>query len=132
MDQTLSGPEPLCNDDRMAKTVVVKLTDDIDGSDADESIQFSLDGKSYEIDLNAPNAARLREAFQPFIEKGRAVGGSVASRGGQATRRSSVEKTLYSQLADDEKTRFRAWANMATARRISDERVNSWIAAGRP
>ena len=37
----------------MAKTVVVKLTDDIDGGDADESIQFSLDGRSYEIDLNA-------------------------------------------------------------------------------
>ena len=39
---------------------------------------------------------------------------------------------MYSQLPDDEKKRFRAWANMKTARRISDERVQSWIAAGRP
>ena len=30
---------------------------------------------------------------------------------------------MYSQLKDDEKARFRAWANMATARRISDARV---------
>ena len=39
---------------------------------------------------------------------------------------------MYSQLKDEEKARFRDWANMATARRISDARVQSWIAAGRP
>jgi hypothetical protein len=39
---------------------------------------------------------------------------------------------MYAQLEDEEKARFRAWANMATARRISDARVQSWIAAGRP
>jgi hypothetical protein len=116
----------------MAKTVVVKLTDDIDGGDADESIQFSLDGRSYEIDLNSANAAKLREAMKPFMEKGRAVGGSGSARSGSAGRSRSADKTLYSQLSDDEKNKFRAWANMATARRISDARVNSWIAAGRP
>ena len=36
----------------MAKTVIVKLTDDIDGGDAEETVYFSLDGKSYEIDVN--------------------------------------------------------------------------------
>ena len=129
-EQTLSRLAALCNDGRMAKTVVVKLTDDLDGGDADETIQFSLDGRSYEIDLNSGNAARLREAMKLFMEKGRAVGGST--RSGQATRPRSADKTLYSQLSDEEKTKFRAWANMATARRISDARVNSWIAAGRP
>ena len=39
---------------------------------------------------------------------------------------------MYSRLKDDEKARFRAWADMATARRISDERVQGWIAAGKP
>ena len=33
----------LCNDDEMAKTVIVKLTDDIDGGDADETVFFELD-----------------------------------------------------------------------------------------
>ena len=42
-----------------------------------------------------------------------------------------AEDTLYSQLSDDEKTRFRAWANMPTARRISDARVKSWIGGGK-
>jgi hypothetical protein len=116
----------------MAKTVVVKLTDDIDGSDADESIRFSLDGKSYEIDLNTKNATEFREAMKPFIEKSRAVGAASSPRSGLAARPKASEKTLYSQLTDEEKTKFRAWANMATARRISDDRVNSWIAAGRP
>jgi hypothetical protein len=35
-------------------------------------------------------------------------------------------------LSNEEKARFRAWANMATARRISDSRVNSWVEAGKP
>ena len=123
----------LCNDDPMAKTVIVKLTDDFDGGDADETIYFSVDGRSYEIDVNAANAARLRDALRPFIEKGRAVDGSARpTRSSRSPRASAPEKTLYSQLRDDEKTRFRAWANMASARRISDARVEGWIAAGRP
>ena len=115
----------------MAKTVVVKLTDDIDGGDADETVHFSLDGKSYEIDLNKENSALLRSAFDPFIRKARAGGGSGRTR---VPRPSSTggEKTLFSQLSNDEKARFRAWADMATARRMSDARVNGWIEAGKP
>ncbi|MGO8860407.1 MAG: histone-like nucleoid-structuring protein Lsr2 [Acidimicrobiales bacterium] len=115
----------------MAKTVVVKLTDDMDGGDAVETVHFALDGKSYEIDVNKTNADRVRAAFAPFIEKGRASGSSGRTRVVRSTAGSS-EKTLFSQLSSDEKARFRAWANMATARRISDSRVNSWVAAGKP
>jgi hypothetical protein len=115
----------------MAKTVIVKLTDDIDGGDADETLHFSLDGKSYEIDVNSSNAATIRAAFKPYIEKGRSGDGPSrpkAVRSGSA----SETKTLFSALSAEEKQRFRAWANMATARRISDARVNSWVAAGKP
>ena len=55
----------------MAKTVIVKLTDDIDGGDADETVQFALDGRSYEVDLSAANASKLRDALKPYIENGR-------------------------------------------------------------
>ena len=116
----------------MAKTVIVKLTDDIDGGDAEETIHFSLDGKSYEIDVNAANAARVRAAFEPFIAKGRASGGGAARPRTGRTTPGPSEKTLFSQLSSDEKARFRSWANMATARRISDSRVNSWVEAGKP
>ena len=40
----------------MAQTVIVKLTDDIDGGEADETISFALNGENYEIDLSAKNA----------------------------------------------------------------------------
>jgi hypothetical protein len=120
----------LCNDEIMAKTVIVKLTDDLDGGDADETVTFALDGRSYELDVSSANAARLREAFRPFIEKARPnVGGGGQTR---PARSAPAQTTLYSQLKDDEKARFRAWADMATARRISDARVKSWIAAGKP
>jgi Lsr2 len=129
---TLSLVADLCHYDAMAKTVIVKLTDDIDGSDADETVQFALDGRSYEIDVNSANAARLREALGPFIEKARAQGAQGGPRVARSPRSTSAERSLYSQLNDDEKARFRSWANMPTARRISDARVKSWIAAGRP
>jgi hypothetical protein len=119
----------LCNDGAMAKTVIVKLTDDIDGGDADETVRFSLDGRSYEIDLTAANAGRLRDALKPYMEKGRVAGSSDGSRPPRAV---PTSPSLYSQLEDDEKARFRKWADMATARRISDARVQSWVAAGKP
>jgi hypothetical protein len=131
-----------CNDASMAKTVIVRLTDDLDGGDADETVFFALDGRSYEIDVSSANAARLRAAVQPFVDKARVVD-KAPSRGGLEPRtraprtraprtRAPAEKTVYSQLSDDEKARFRAWADMATARRISDARVKSWIEAGKP
>lgn len=55
----------------MAKQTTVTLVDDIDGSEADEQVEFALDGKHYEIDLSAANGKRLREALDPFINAAR-------------------------------------------------------------
>jgi hypothetical protein len=122
----------LCNDEAMAKTVIVKLTDDLDGGDADETVLFALDGRSYEIDVSSANASRIRDAFKPFIEKARPKVGGDGVRAGRTARSVPAQKSMYSQLKDEEKAQFRAWADMATARRISDARVKSWIAAGKP
>jgi len=81
----------------MARTTrtITEHTDDIDGGNADETIRFALEGASYEIDLNAANAARLRDAFAPFIgharKAGRGGGGDGAKRptGGGSSRRSA-------------------------------------------
>ena len=118
----------------MAQTVIVQLTDDIDGGEADETISFALNGNTYEIDLNAENAARLREAFAPFIEKGRKAGRGDSSSRTRASNTSAGtnSKTLFSGLDAEEKIRFRAWARMPTARRVGDVRVQEWIDAGRP
>jgi hypothetical protein len=57
----------------MAQNVVIQLEDDIDGSPADETLTFALDGRDYEIDLSATNAEKLRQALRPFIAGSRPV-----------------------------------------------------------
>ena len=64
----------------MAQKVHIVLVDDLDGSEATESVSFGLDGTSYEIDLNDANAARLRDALAEFVGHGRKVG-SASRRG---------------------------------------------------
>lgn len=59
----------------MAQRVHVILEDDIDGSEASETIQFSLDGVSYEIDLSDENAAKMRDSFASWVGHARRVGG---------------------------------------------------------
>jgi hypothetical protein len=59
----------------MAQKVQVVLVDDLDGGPADETVTFSLDGASYEIDLTHANAAALRDALAPYVGHGRRVGG---------------------------------------------------------
>lgn len=57
----------------MAQKVNIILVDDLDGSDADETVSFALDGTSYEIDLNEKNAAKLREALSGYVGHARKV-----------------------------------------------------------
>jgi hypothetical protein len=68
----------------MAKTIVTLLTDDIDGSEADRTIEFSLDGVNYTIDLSDKNAGKLRKALDPYLavaaRVGRSNGGRITSR----------------------------------------------------
>ena len=60
----------------MAKKVQVLLVDDVDKeSPADETVTFSLDGVSYEIDLTSANAAKLRDALAVWIGHAERTGG---------------------------------------------------------
>ncbi|MGW2050004.1 histone-like nucleoid-structuring protein Lsr2 [Streptomyces sp. NPDC001858] len=69
----------------MAQKVVVTLSDDIDGSEAAETIAFGLDGRSYEIDLNEANAKKLRKALAPYVDAGR-----KRSKSGKAYKQTEV------------------------------------------
>lgn len=64
----------------MAQKVQVLLLDDLDGGEADETVAFSLDGRSYEIDLSNANAKALRDALQPFVEQARKAGAPARRR----------------------------------------------------
>jgi uncharacterized membrane protein YgcG len=73
----------------MAQKTVVSLIDDLDGeSEADETVEYALDGVTYEIDLTNEHAETLREVFAPYIEAARRTGGR-ARTGTSGRRRSS-------------------------------------------
>lgn len=65
----------------MAQKVNIVLVDDLDGTEATETVTFGLDGTTYEIDLNDANAAALREAMSGYVGHARKVtGGGRRSR----------------------------------------------------
>jgi hypothetical protein len=53
----------------------IRLVDDLDGETADETVEFGIDGKNYEIDLSKENAGRLRGAFADYVSAARRSGG---------------------------------------------------------
>ena len=67
----------------MAQKVNIVLVDDLDGTEATETVSFGLDGSSYEIDLNDANAAALREALGGYVGHARKV--TVGRRARKAT-----------------------------------------------
>ena len=60
----------------MAQKVHITLEDDLDGGSAAETVAFGLDGRTYEIDLNAKTAKALREAMAKYVAAGRRASGS--------------------------------------------------------
>lgn len=64
----------------MVQRVQVILEDDISGGAATETVEFALDGVTYEIDLNDDNAAKLRDALAPWIAEARRSGGRRQTR----------------------------------------------------
>lgn len=57
----------------MAQKVSIELIDDLDGSNADETVSFSIDGKFYELDLSDKNAGKLRTFLGKYVEAARVV-----------------------------------------------------------
>lgn len=65
---------------------IVVLEDDIDGGKADETVQYTVDGVTYEIDLSQKNANKLRDALSPFVTHSRKIGrGALSTVGGRRT-----------------------------------------------
>lgn len=88
----------------MAREIRVILTDDLDGTEADQTIEFSLGNATYSIDLNNANAAKLEAALEPFIAKAERVRGVRPGRrtgGGAASGRSSKQTAIVRAWARD-------------------------------
>ena len=104
----------------MARETFTRLVDDLDGSEAEETIKFALDGRSYEIDLSAKNAAKLRTALDVYVENGTRLGrASMAGRGARGS----------AGAGRNENQAIRVWAEeqgyeVASRGRISQEIID--------
>ena len=87
----------------MAQRVNVVLVDDIDGSDAVETVSFALDGVDYEIDLSEKHAGELRNAVSLYIGHGRRTVGR--RRSGRRSSSAASANHDGASAAD-----IRAWA----------------------
>jgi hypothetical protein len=75
----------------VAQKIQTLFIDDIDGSAAEGTVRFALDGTDYEIDLNAQHAAALRKAMSKYVEAARrSTSVATARRPAKSGRRSSA------------------------------------------
>jgi hypothetical protein len=88
----------------MAQRVQVILEDDFDGGEADETVEFGLDGAEYEIDLSSDNAQKLRDALAPWVGAARRTGGR-RKRAAASAPRAAASSNGSSNTSD-----IRAWA----------------------
>jgi len=64
----------------VAQKIRTLLIDDIDGSAAEGTVRFGLDGTEYEIDLNAGHARQLRDALARYVGAAAGPAAAPASR----------------------------------------------------
>jgi Lsr2 len=103
----------------VAQKVQVILVDDIDGGAAVETVGFSLDGASYEIDLSGKNAAKLRDAFAGYVGAARKVGGRSGRRSATARRAAGPNRTAE----------IRAWAKSNKVKVSERGRISAEVVA---
>ncbi|MEV6596226.1 Lsr2 family protein [Actinoplanes sp. NPDC051346] len=88
----------------MAKQILTLLTDDLDGKEADYTIEFGLDGVNYTIDLHEKNAGKLRKALGPYVAAATRIGRPTSG----LTRRGAATGT--GRTSRDENQAIREWA----------------------
>ena len=66
----------------MTKKIHVHLIDDLDASEASETLRFEVDGRPYEIDLSSDNAQKFRAEIGPYIRHARRAVSHVRRRAG--------------------------------------------------
>lgn len=89
----------------MAKQTITVLTDDLDGGDADRSLEFGLDGVSYTIDLSEKNADKLYKILEPYVSAGTRV-----RRGATDARATRGVAVPSSRSNRDQNQAIREWA----------------------
>jgi hypothetical protein len=107
----------------MARKTVVTLEDDLDGTEASETINFSVDGTEYEIDLNAEHANALRSALSRFTNVARKTSGGRVRTAARKTSSSAVDAKAVRMWAIDN------GLQVNTRGRIQADIVEKYLAA---
>jgi hypothetical protein len=71
----------------VAQKIQTLFIDDLDGSAAEGTVRFGLDGTEYEIDLNAKHAKKMREGLARYVNAARRAGGSARKPARGSSRR---------------------------------------------
>jgi hypothetical protein len=81
----------------VAQRTQVFYIDDIDGSHADGTVRFGLDGTAYEIDLNKKHADQLAKVMRPYIDAARKASSRRAPQGGRPARQNQSEVRAWAR-----------------------------------
>ena len=83
----------------MAQRTQILYVDDIDGSEAEGTVRFGLDGTEYEIDLNKKHSAQFTKAIRPYIDAARKVSSSSrrSARGSRPARHNQSDVRAWAR-----------------------------------
>ena len=117
----------------MAERVIRQVVDDIDGTDitdgGGETVEFSVRGVAYRIDLSSQNLAKFDKALTPYVKAAEKVSGEERPRKASRRRKGGGKTQSRTPLSS-----IRAWANengytVSTRGRIPAEVVEAYEAA---
>ncbi len=110
----------------MATQIIKKLLDDLDGGDADDTINFAMDGITYKIDLSHKNASEFRELMAKYQEAAERTG-RVGSPPSLRTTSAASYSTATNAANRELNNKIRTWAG-ANGYELSDRgRIPQYI-----
>ena len=118
----------------MAQKTIVTLVDDLTGEEAENinTVEFALDGVTYELDLTDENSTKLRDALSQYAKAGREIGGRRRSglRPGRATKSTGRAGDYNRETLKS----MREWAkkngyNVSARGRLPAEVLQAWQTA---
>jgi hypothetical protein len=116
-----------CN---VAQQVNVMLVDDLDGSEAAETVSFGLDGRQFCIDLSKDHAAALREALAIYVAAARRDDGRTGRRPSANGSRATGERDRIAAVREWAKAHGHAVSDRGRISKAVMEAYSSRDAAG--
>ena len=126
----------------MAQKTVVTLVDDLTGEESEDitTVEFALDGVTYEIDLDDKNSAGLRDSLAQYVAAARRTGGRRAAgrrrSGGGGTGTGTPRATSPGGYDRETSKQIREWARsegfeVSDRGRVPNNVVEAWESRGK-